>query len=146
MLLSGDYDVFVEVHLISGLCAQLGFINSAAVIQTTLAYAQSPTKSLPADERDITIALVRGLEEQISTAGYKAVVLCDDAEGCIQAVESGKADVAAADRASLMDSRRLRFECRLDDGPDCILVDRLRFNQIFLNLLTNAAKYTPAGG
>lgn len=55
----------------------------------------------PADERDITIALVRGLEEQISTAGYKAVVLCDDAEGCIQAVESGKADVAAADRASL---------------------------------------------
>ncbi|MDD7672239.1 MAG: histidine kinase dimerization/phospho-acceptor domain-containing protein, partial [Clostridia bacterium] len=67
----------------------------------TLAYAQSPTKSLPADERDITIALVRGLEEQISTAGYKAVVLCGDAEGCIQAVESGKADVAAADRASL---------------------------------------------
>ncbi len=101
MLLSGAYDVFVGVHLISGLCAQLGFINSAAVIQTTLAYAQSPTKSLPADERDITIALVRGLEEQISTAGYKAVVLCDDAEGCIQAVESGKADVAAADRASL---------------------------------------------
>ena len=101
MLLSGDYDVFVGVHLTSGLCAQLGFINSAAVIQTTLAYAQSPTKSLPADERDITIALVRGLEEQISTAGYKAVVLCDDAEGCIQAVESGKADVAAADRASL---------------------------------------------
>ena len=101
MLLSGDYDVFVGVHLTSGLCTQLGFINSAAVIQTTLAYAQSPTKSLPADERDITIALVRGLEEQISTAGYKAVVLCDDAEGCIQAVESGKADVAAADRASL---------------------------------------------
>ena len=29
------------------------------------------------------------------------MVLCDDAEGCIQAVESGKADVAAADRASL---------------------------------------------
>ena len=46
----------------------------------------------------------------------------------------------------LMDSRRLRFECRLDDGPDCILVDRLRFNQIFLNLLSNAAQYTPTGG
>ena len=99
MLLSGDYDVFVGVHLISGLCAQLGFINSAAVIQTTLAYAQSSTKSLPADERDITISLVRGLEEQISTAGYKAVVLCGDAEGCIQTVESGKADVAAAVKA-----------------------------------------------
>ena len=46
----------------------------------------------------------------------------------------------------LMDSRRLNFECRLEDGPDCILVDRLRFNQIFLNLLSNAAKYTPTGG
>ena len=46
----------------------------------------------------------------------------------------------------LMDSRRLRFECRLDDGPDCILVARLRFSQIFLNLLPNAAKYTPTGG
>ena len=101
MLLSGDYDVFIGVHLTSGLCAELGFINSAAVIQTTLAYAQSPTKSLPEDESQIALALVRGLEEQIATAGYKEVILCDDADACIQAVESGKADAAAADRAAL---------------------------------------------
>ena len=46
----------------------------------------------------------------------------------------------------LMDSRQLHFDCRLEDGPECICVDRLRFNQIFLNLLSNAAKFTPQGG
>lgn len=27
----------------------------------------------------------------------------------------------------LMDSRRIHFDCRVDGGPDCISVDRLRF-------------------
>ena len=34
----------------------------------------------------------------------------------------------------------------MDAGPDCILVDKLRFNQIFFNLLSNAGKFTPEGG
>ena len=46
----------------------------------------------------------------------------------------------------LMDSRRIHFDCRVDGGPDCISVDRLRFQQIFLNRLSNAAKFTPVGG
>ncbi len=46
----------------------------------------------------------------------------------------------------LMESRRLHFECSLSDGPECILADRLRFKQMFLNLLSNAAKFTPEGG
>lgn len=29
---------------------------------------------------------------------------------------------------------------------DCLMVDKLRFCQIFFNLLSNAAKFTPNGG
>ncbi|WP_294898554.1 ATP-binding protein [uncultured Eubacterium sp.] len=45
----------------------------------------------------------------------------------------------------LMEERKIRFDCQLN-GPGCILVDHLRFNQIFFNLLSNAAKFTPEGG
>ena len=46
----------------------------------------------------------------------------------------------------LMDQRRITFTTRLTDGPQCVSVDKLRFNQIFFNLLSNAAKFTPEGG
>lgn len=46
----------------------------------------------------------------------------------------------------LMEQRHIRFDCRLEDGPACISVDKLRFNQIFFNLLSNAGKFTPEGG
>ena len=39
------------------------------------------------------------------------------------------------------------FGMERDDGfPEYIVVDKLRFNQIFLNLLSNAMKFTPPGG
>lgn len=46
----------------------------------------------------------------------------------------------------LMNNKHITFECDLTAGPGCIAVDRLRFNQIFFNLLSNAAKFTPEGG
>lgn len=46
----------------------------------------------------------------------------------------------------LMDEKHIQFSCELQAGPECILVDPLRFNQIFFNLLSNAAKFTPEGG
>lgn len=43
--------------------------------------------------------------------------------------------------------KQLQFEIvRRGDLPAYILADKTRFNQIFFNLLTNAVKYTPAGG
>jgi len=43
--------------------------------------------------------------------------------------------------------RSIRFQAVTDDDfPEYILTDKLRFNQIFLNLLSNALKFTPSGG
>ena len=46
----------------------------------------------------------------------------------------------------LMDAKRINFHMS-KNGRHCdILVDKTRFNQIFLNLLSNAEKFTPEGG
>ena len=46
----------------------------------------------------------------------------------------------------LMDAREINFVFRMESGIECIKTDRLRYNQIFFNLLSNAAKFTPRGG
>ena len=46
----------------------------------------------------------------------------------------------------LLDEKDINFVFRMDAGTECIKVDRLRFSQIFFNLLSNAAKFTPKGG
>ena len=46
----------------------------------------------------------------------------------------------------LLDADKHQFEVQLDKAPMVIRGDRVRLAQIFVNLLNNAAKYTPAGG
>ena len=46
----------------------------------------------------------------------------------------------------LMDEKQINFVFQMKDNIDCIRVDRLRFSQIFFNLLSNASKFTPTGG
>ena len=46
----------------------------------------------------------------------------------------------------LMAERHINFHTELRPGAYTIGVDKLRFNQIFFNLLSNAAKFTPEGG
>lgn len=41
------------------------------------------------------------MQEQIPTDGYANVILCDNSKACVEAVESGEADVAAGSRAAL---------------------------------------------
>ena len=99
-LAEGQYDAMVGMPLTSGLCAELGFINSSPALKSVLAYVQNPTKS-GGDNSEKTIALVQGLEEQLMTDEYKATILCDNAKACLEAVESGKADLAAGNRSEL---------------------------------------------
>ena len=46
----------------------------------------------------------------------------------------------------LMEEKRIAFRLDPGNGPACILTDKLRYTQIFLNLLSNAAKFTPPDG
>lgn len=46
----------------------------------------------------------------------------------------------------LMEQRHVHLECQMEDLPSCIVVDKLRFQQIFLNLLSNASKFTGENG
>ena len=45
-----------------------------------------------------------------------------------------------------MEAKNIAFRFEMRSQVKCILVDRLRFNQIFFNLLSNAVKFTPEGG
>ncbi len=46
-----------------------------------------------------------------------------------------------------MEENRLDFDVDIEQaGDDTVLCDRLRFNQVVLNLLSNAYKFTPEGG
>lgn len=46
----------------------------------------------------------------------------------------------------LMDAKGINFIFKMDGDPECIKADKLRFNQIFFNLLSNASKFTEPGG
>ena len=60
---------------------------------------------------------------------------CDDFKDSIQTVIK-----------PLIDEKEINFVFEMNSGVECIRVDRLRFSQIFFNLLSNAAKFTPKGG
>ena len=46
----------------------------------------------------------------------------------------------------VLESRRHRLEVRLPDSPVLVRGDDVRLAQVIVNLVTNAANYTPAGG
>ena len=96
MASQGDYDMLIGPQLTSGSCASLGFINSAPIMEAALSYVQSPTAA-----GGESIALVKGLEEQIDTSGYQKTIICNSAKECIDLVDKGKADLAAGIRSVL---------------------------------------------
>ncbi len=102
---------------------------------------------------------VRDYLEKISSAGDHLMNLINDILD-MSRIESGKMELSAepvtikellTDCADIMrvkmDDNGLLFLVDLDDiGDDVVLCDKLRFNQVILNLLSNAYKYTKDGG
>ena len=43
-------------------------------------------------------------------------------------------------------ANKIAIKVRIDKGPTHLMVDRLKFKQILINLLSNSIKYTPNGG
>lgn len=70
------------------------------------------------------------------------MVLTDNDEDLSEIIESLK-DIVQAD----VDMKRLSFDVKTDNLRDTgIVCDKLRLNQVLLNVLSNAIKYTQAGG
>jgi len=53
---------------------------------------------------------------------------------------------AAGDFAALLRERQLALEIRIEPGLPPVMADRLKLRQVLRNLISNAAKFTPAGG
>ncbi|SFB02383.1 His Kinase A (phospho-acceptor) domain-containing protein [Acetitomaculum ruminis DSM 5522] len=47
---------------------------------------------------------------------------------------------------TMCDEKHLKYEIKDYTGQGVIVVDKIRINQIILNLISNAVKYTPSGG
>lgn len=90
------YDIVAGLPFTAALCAKLGIVRSETILDSALAYAQSPME----EKRD-TVATVRDVEEQLDLTGFKTVDFYDTVMECVQAVKDGKADVAIGDRSSL---------------------------------------------
>lgn len=46
----------------------------------------------------------------------------------------------------MMEAKKIQFHFDMHCGHDCIMMDALRYQQIFFNLLSNAVKFTDEGG
>lgn len=96
LLAEKSYDMLIGLPLTSSSCAEFGFINSAPVLESQLAYVQTPS-----GRGGTRIALVKGLEEQIDTSDYSETMLCDNEADAMNAVAKGKADLAVGNRSTL---------------------------------------------
>jgi signal transduction histidine kinase/CheY-like chemotaxis protein len=69
------------------------------------------------------------------------MVLSEKEEDLIEIINALK-DIVQAD----VDTKNLSFDVKMNVYDSGIVCDKLRLNQVLLNILSNAIKYTPAGG
>lgn len=106
------------------------------------------------DNRDA----VRDYLDKIGVSGKVLMNLINDVLDMAK-IESGKMELHAerccfgalledieSIISPLCEQKGIDFVCEGMQCSDYILVDKLRFRQIFINLLSNAAKFTPQGG
>ena len=98
LLQTQDFDLMAGAPLTSNNCAELGFINSAPILESVLCYVQKPNTASGSTAGG-SIAVVKGLEDLIDATSYDVCLLFDSAQECIQAVQHGTVDLAAGNRS-----------------------------------------------
>ena len=98
-LAAGSFDLLMGMPITSSFCAENGFVRSEAVFSAGMSLLRNSSGgSIPKE----TVGIVRGLENSFDISPFQSVALFDSAQDCIDALKSGKVDVAAGDR-SVMD-------------------------------------------
>lgn len=113
---------------------------------------------LALDEADNNEQLADYLDKIVSAGDHLLNLINDILD--MSRIESGKMELVTspvklkdlllecADMVKVkMDENELHFNVNIDDiGDDTVNCDKLHFNQVILNLLSNAYKFTPKGG
>ncbi|MDO4483982.1 MAG: ATP-binding protein [Clostridia bacterium] len=98
MLADGAFDFVVGMPFPSSFCAENGYVRSDPVFTSGIAYIRNNYSD---QYQEQTIALVRGLEGGLTTSAFKKVDTYDTMLECVEAVQSGKADVAAGNQSMM---------------------------------------------
>ncbi|WP_186309140.1 response regulator [Pseudomonas oryzihabitans] len=116
--------------------------HAAALIAAPTATLEQQRRSCQTIDRQVErmSALLNDLLD-ISRITFGRITLHNDFVS-LQAVLDSVADAAL----TVMQDKGQAFELHLPEAPVWLYADPLRLEQIFLNLLGNAARYTPVGG
>ena len=156
VLLCVFYDITSEQRAYESSVSKTAFLSRMSHDMRTPMNAILGLVTLARDENNPP-ATVEYLDD-IATASQYLLDLINDVLD-LSKIESGKIDLHEAPYPGeefaryintmivpLLAAKKQHFECRAECGMANIIVDRVRFNQIFMNLLSNAVKYTPEGG
>lgn len=92
----GHYDLFIGRTFPADYCAEIGFVKSNSVMESSLAYLHKSKNS-----RHEIVAVESGMETELDVSDFDKVVLCENIVACVAAVRSGTADYAIGERSGL---------------------------------------------
>lgn len=93
---NGDYDLLIGLPFTSEYCTKIGFVRSKSIMESTIAYLHTADA-----ENHGTVAVEKGLEQEVDTSDFDSLFVCENVEECIEAVKNGSADYAIGDRSAL---------------------------------------------
>ncbi|MDO4488624.1 MAG: transporter substrate-binding domain-containing protein [Eubacteriales bacterium] len=99
VLSDNSFDLVMGMPFTTDFCAKYGFVRTDPVFSAGLSYAK---KEYTEGIDNHTVAIVKGLEGLFDHGQFKDVLICENMDECLSAVEKGRAELAAGDR-SVMD-------------------------------------------